>query len=111
MLAPRRAAGGARYCSPACGNEARRRKGREKATGRHYRSPALRAKERDGAACRLCGFSLVVQVHHIVPKARGGGHGLGNLVTLCPNHHAMAHAGLVTEDDLLAALAAGTGCG
>jgi endogenous inhibitor of DNA gyrase (YacG/DUF329 family) len=67
-------------------------------------SPTRLAMQRDGATCRLCGFDVVVHVHHIVHKARGGNNSLGNLITLCPNHHAMAHRGLVATEELYAAL-------
>jgi hypothetical protein len=67
-------------------------------------SPKPMALQRDGARCRLCGFDVVVHVHHIVHKARGGNNSLGNLITLCPNHHAMAHRGLIATEELYAAL-------
>jgi 5-methylcytosine-specific restriction endonuclease McrA len=64
------------------------------------------ALQRDGAKCRLCGFDVVMHVHHIIHKARGGNNDLDNLITLCPNHHAMVHRGLVTVEELRAALPA-----
>jgi len=32
-------------------------------------------------------------VHHIWPRARGGGHGPGNLMLLCSTHHRLIHDG------------------
>lgn len=66
--------------------------------------PKRLAMQRDGAQCRLCGFDVVVHVHHIVHKAHGGDNSQGNLITLCPNHHAMAHRGFVTAEELYAVL-------
>lgn len=62
------------------------------------------AKERDGNACKICGFSLITHAHHIEHKAKGGKHHMDNLITLCPNHHAMAHTGLLSKDEMLAAI-------
>lgn len=55
-----------------------------------------KAKERDGYRCRVCGFEHALHGHHIVPVRLGGEHDLSNIITLCPNHHALAHAGLLT---------------
>ena len=52
--------------------------------------------------CKLCGFDVVVEVHHIKPISSFSDsalisevNSLENLVYLCPNHHAMAERGLV----------------
>jgi hypothetical protein len=50
---------------------------------------------RDGGACVICGFHLVTEVHHITPVSSGGLHECANLVTVCPNHHRLAHVGLI----------------
>jgi 5-methylcytosine-specific restriction endonuclease McrA len=50
---------------------------------------------RDGHRCVICGFHLAVDVHHITPIAAGGAHDCTNLLTLCPNHHRLAHLGLI----------------
>lgn len=63
-----------------------------------------RAKERDGFMCQVCGFNLFVHAHHITPVRSGGSDALSNLITLCPNHHLMAHAGLITKQQLRAIL-------
>lgn len=53
--------------------------------------------------CALCGFDIVVEVHHI--KCIGSFPGtslvadvnnLSNLIYLCPNHHAMVEKGLIS---------------
>lgn len=53
----------------------------------------------------LCTFKLCLEVHHIVARADGGSDTLGNLITLCPNHHAMAHRKLITAEQFNRALA------
>lgn len=57
--------------------------------------------ERDDYTCRHCerhedmrGVSL--EVHHIVPRSRGGTHQKANLVTLCAHCHKQVHNGSVT---------------
>jgi hypothetical protein len=47
--------------------------------------------ERDGHRCTVCGCGGSLDVHHIVPRSRGGTNAPSNLVTLCPNHHRAAH--------------------
>ena len=63
-----------------------------------------KAKERDNYKCRVCGFAEIIHSHHILPKAKGGKHALDNLITLCPNHHAMVHAGMISDTELKAAI-------
>jgi len=61
------------------------------------------AVQRDGGRCVICGFDIVIEVHHIKPRKRNGGGGtddLGNLITLCPNHHTMADRGLLSDEEL-----------
>lgn len=45
---------------------------------------------RDNHRCVICGFDIIINVHHIIPKIKGGTNYLDNLITLCPNHHKMA---------------------
>jgi 5-methylcytosine-specific restriction endonuclease McrA len=60
---------------------------------------------RDGGCCVVCGFHFTVDVHHIVPVAKGGRNHVDNLVTLCPNHHRMAHKGVINPETLFAYIA------
>lgn len=46
---------------------------------------------RDGWACALCGRADGLQIHHVVPRGRGGCDEEWNLVTLCPMCHQLAH--------------------
>ncbi len=64
------------------------------------------ALRRDNFACVICGFDATVHAHHITPRSKGGDHDPANLVTLCPNHHAMVHRKMITAAALTAAIAA-----
>jgi len=94
----------------ACGREGRRRKiigaTRKRAPGASFSNRRKAAKERDGNRCRICGFEHFVHVHHIKPRKLGGEHAIENLITLCPNHHGMAHAKMLPPAELIASLAA-----
>lgn len=74
--------------------------------------------------CECCGYmppdERILNVHHVVPFARGGADGPENGVALCPTCHAEAHMlgtnsarrewdGPRTRDELLAALRARRG--
>lgn len=49
-----------------------------------------------GEKCFVCGFDEIVEVHHILPKHKGGTDDIENLVLLCPNHHALADRGMLS---------------
>lgn len=51
------------------------------------------AIETYGHACELCGFSKVIDIHHVIAKQDGGPHELENLMILCPNCHALITRG------------------
>lgn len=55
---------------------------------------------RDNYRCVICGFEYRVHVHHITPVSDGGTSDFSNLITLCPNHHAMADAGAIDLEHL-----------
>ncbi len=46
---------------------------------------------RDGWRCALCDDTAGLQVHHLIPRSRGGSDSKMNLVTLCWRCHAAAH--------------------
>lgn len=46
---------------------------------------------RDGHTCRLCSKTAELEVHHILPKCKGGADNPVNLITLCRNCHVLAH--------------------
>ena len=41
--------------------------------------------------CLICGFDKIIDVHHLIPKSKGGSNSVDNLIVLCPNHHKMVH--------------------
>jgi len=49
----------------------------------------MQAIKKYGDKCELCGYRLVVESHHILPRKRGGLHEINNLMVLCPNCHAL----------------------
>ena len=59
--------------------------------------PAVRRKvhRRDHGKCRVpdCRSARNLDVHHIVPREKGGTHDVENLITLCESHHLAHHAG------------------
>jgi 5-methylcytosine-specific restriction protein A len=74
---------------------------RARSSARWQRARA-EARKRDGERCQRCGSSERLQVHHIVPLAKGGDrYALLNLVTLCQPCHAEVGRGredIVTRD-------------
>lgn len=58
------------------------------------------AKARDGYKCQCCGKKdCRLEVHHLLPRSRGGSDKLANLITLCSDCHHLAHS---SEEQLLA---------
>ncbi len=63
---------------------------------------------RDQHRCRVpgCSHATFVDVHHVRPRAEGGGHEPDNLITLCSAHHRASHrCELIIERDDGGALA------
>ncbi len=58
------------------------------------------ALQRDHSKCCICGFDILVDVHHIEAKHLGGDDCQDNLITLCPNHHTMADRGIINAKEL-----------
>nr|PZN24244.1 MAG: hypothetical protein DIU78_12475 [Pseudomonadota bacterium] len=60
-------------------------------------APAVRRHvyHRDRGRCVVpgCNFGGFLDVHHLNPRAEGGGHDTENLVTLCEGHHKALHTG------------------
>lgn len=46
---------------------------------------------RDGWRCALCDSTRYIQIHHIVPRGKGGPNTVMNLITLCSDCHGLAH--------------------
>jgi len=59
--------------------------------------PATRRQvlRRDHHCCQVpgCRHATFVDVHHVTPRAGGGGHDASNLLTLCGAHHRAVHEG------------------
>ncbi|MCX7596799.1 MAG: HNH endonuclease [Fischerella sp.] len=51
---------------------------------REIRSKVL---QRDNRKCQVCGKEYSGQVHHIIPKSKGGTNDLSNLILLCGRCH------------------------
>ena len=47
------------------------------------------ALKKYGHRCELCGYHLLVETHHIVPKYQGGLHEVENLMIVCSNCHTL----------------------
>ncbi len=50
---------------------------------------------RDRCTCRVpgCRRRRYVDVHHLIPQARGGAHSRANCIVLCGTHHRLLHEG------------------
>ena len=59
--------------------------------GNEWSGIRSRARKRDGNACRECGATGRLHVHHIHPVSQGGTHLDDNLVTLCVDCHRRQH--------------------
>jgi hypothetical protein len=75
-----------------------------KKTLRKWEKNREKARKADKGRCRICGFDVVTEVHHIIPVSQRGPGWLPNLITLCPNHHAMADRGLISVEELKRAI-------
>lgn len=59
---------------------------------------------RDGYGCALCDCRQTLQIHHAIPRGKGGSNDVANLITLCSRCHAAAHGldldgtGITPED-------------
>jgi hypothetical protein len=42
-----------------------------------------------------CSYARTVDLHRLVPGRDGGEYVVGNMVAICPNHHAEVHRRLV----------------
>ena len=51
----------------------------------------LEIYRRDGYRCALCDSTKYIQIHHYIPRGRGGGNHPHNLITLCADCHALVH--------------------
>lgn len=47
--------------------------------------------DRDGFRCVACDSTRYLQIHHYIPRGKGGQDNEMNLVTLCSDCHCLAH--------------------
>lgn len=65
-----------------------------------YANAREHALVRDKYTCQCCGKkNCRVEVHHLLPRSRGGSDKLANLITLCTDCHHLVHS---SEEQLLA---------
>lgn len=48
--------------------------------------------------CGYCGINTFCDVHHVIPRSKGGTNHKSNLIYLCPNCHRNIHAGELKLD-------------
>lgn len=53
---------------------------------------------RDEWRCALCDSTDGLQIHHVMPRGKGGGNHSMNLITLCWRCHAAAHGSILQAD-------------
>ena len=68
-----------------------RQKGDTKMEANISNAKRKKVYQRDGWRCALCDSTRYIQVHHVVPRGKGGTNGMHNLITLCSDCHALAH--------------------
>ena len=96
-----------RFCSRACDSSFRSSHmvGAANPNYRHgidQRSALATAKRNYPWSCAVCGWVIILEVHHILPKSKGGNNHPENLILLCPNHHEMAQQGMIPTEELRA---------
>lgn len=57
---------------------------------------------RDGYRCALCDSTKYIQIHHLIPRSKGGSNHPHNLITLCSYCHSHVHGTPLYESDLTA---------
>lgn len=61
--------------------------------GRRIPGPErLAARKRDSRACRWCGTTDALNLHHVIYRSEGGPDRAYNLLTLCRPHHEKVHS-------------------
>lgn len=51
-----------------------------------------RVRRRDDDKCQWCGAIDMLQIHHVQYRSEGGPDNVRNLITLCDEHHRLAHS-------------------
>jgi len=88
-----------------CKRKVRRRKNKKELVSIHQVSKRTAAKivKRAKLSCVMCGWDrTTLDLHHVVPRSKGGTNNHDNLVPLCPNCHRMAHESQYMQEELSA---------
>lgn len=64
---------------------------RKRMTFQQYETLRAAILERDSYRCQSCGLRKELDVHHIIPRGRGGSDNPDNLITLCRRCHHNIH--------------------
>ncbi len=48
----------------------------------------------ESGGCQVCGYNLILDEHHFIPRSQNGSNFPANLIKLCPNLHRLLHFGL-----------------
>lgn len=77
-------------------------KRKQKIRGQQITIKKQMLKNQGKAHCEFCGNDkeAILQIHHIKPVSQGGDNKDSNLVILCPNCHKLAHAHLISVEEL-----------
>jgi len=93
----------AKYCSTSCRRHmyvSRAKKDRDRGKYRYHLSKKIRDKY-GALSCFICGWQeSTCDVHHIVPRSKGGTDEDSNMTVVCPNHHRMIHQGKVNVNNI-----------
>ncbi len=88
------------YCTKSCSQKAR--KTRTIKAGNKYTNRSTlqrRIIKKLGPQefkCYICEWNEAsCDIHHIIPKSKGGSDNFSNLTVLCPNHHRLADRGIL----------------
>ncbi len=91
---------GGKTCSRACANKnhsgLKYRNGNQNNRALKIRSLKARIIEERGAKCERCNYSRlpsILNLHHVLPRSKGGKDEPSNLELICPNCHAEVHYG------------------
>jgi 5-methylcytosine-specific restriction endonuclease McrA len=81
----------AQVAALACDARVRRKGERNRATIAPSMRAAVLSRDRHCCVTPGCGSARFLEIHHLVPRARGGTNHIENLVTLCSRCHQFAH--------------------
>ncbi len=87
-----------KYCSRSCSNKGRRGITYNKdAWGNKSRRHMAEIVNTFGKSCMIteCRYTKILEVHRHIPGRNGGKYEIGNMFSLCPNHHAEITRGIL----------------